>query len=289
MKKVLPYLQILFSAVLLAFVYYVFIVTNNFAPAGLNGIATMIQYKTGFSISYMSLLINIPLSVLAYFLVQKDFAVKTFLFSVVYSAAFLLLQNSDLTFIQYNALGHDTIYPVILSGVLGGAVYGTCFRNNASTGGTDVISRYINKVRPETNFFVVTFLLNGVVAISSIFVYSEGVLNYKPMALCILYCFLSSFVGNLLLKTTKTAYKFTVITPHKDALVEEITKSLHHGCTELDVTGSYTGSKRTMLICVVNKHQLNDFQKILAKYPDTFSYFEVVSETYGNFKHIKPR
>ena len=289
MKKVLPYLQILFSAVLLAFVYYVFIITNNFAPAGLNGIATMIQYKTGFSISYMSLLINIPLSVLAYFLVQKDFAVKTFLFSVVYSAAFLLLQNSDLNFIQYNAEGHDTIYPVILSGVLGGAVYGTCFRNNASTGGTDVISRYINKVRPETNFFVVTFLLNGVVAISSIFVYSEGVLNYKPMALCILYCFLSSFVGNLLLKTTKTAYKFTVITAHKEELVAEIGARLHHGCTEVDVTGSYTGSKRTMLICVVNKHQLNDFQKILAKYPDTFSYFEVVSETYGNFKHIKPR
>ena len=289
MKKVLPYLQILFSAVLLAFVYYVFIITNNFAPAGLNGIATMIQYKTGFSISYMSLLINIPLSVLAYFLVQKDFAVKTFLFSVVYSAAFLLLQNSDLNFIQYNAEGHDTIYPVILSGVLGGAVYGTCFRNNASTGGTDVISRYINKVRPETNFFVVTFLLNGVVAISSIFVYSEGVLNYKPMALCILYCFLSSFVGNLLLKTTKTAYKFTVITAHKEELVAEIGARLHHGCTEVDVTGSYTGSKRTMLICVVNKHQLHDFQNILAKYPDTFSYFEVVSETYGNFKHIKPR
>lgn len=289
MKKVLPYLQILFSAVLLAFVYYVFIITNSFAPAGLNGIATMIQYKTGFSISYMSLLINIPLSVLAYFFVQRDFAVKTFLFSVVYSVSFLLLQNSDLNFIQYNAEGHDTIYPVILSGVLGGAVYGTCFRNNASTGGTDVISRYINKVRPETNFFVVTFILNGIVAVSSIFVYSGGTLNYKPMALCILYCFLSSFVGNLLLKTTKTAYKFTVITPHKDALVEEITKSLHHGCTELDVTGAYTGSKRTMLICVVNKHQLHDFQNILAKYPDTFSYFEVISETYGNFKHIKPR
>ena len=289
MKKILPYLQIVFSAVLLAFVYYVFIITNNFAPAGLNGIATMIQYKTGFSISYMSLLINIPLSVLAYFLVQKDFAVKTFLFSVVYSAAFLLLQNSDLTFIQYNAFGDETIYPVILSGVLGGAVYGTCFRNNASTGGTDIISRYINKVRPETNFFVVTFLLNGIVAISSVFVYSEGALNYKPMALCILYCFLSSFVGNLLLKTTKTAYKFTVITPHREDLVAEINQRLHHGCTEVDVTGSYTGSKKVMLICVVNKHQLHDFQNILAKYPDTFSYFELVNETYGNFKYIKSR
>ena len=289
MKKVLPYLQILFSAVLLAFVYYVFIITNNFAPAGLNGIATMIQYKTGFSISYMSLLINVPLSVLAYFLVQKDFAVKTLLFSVVYSVSFLLLQNSSLDFIQYNALGHDRIYPVILSGVIGGAVYGTCFRNNASTGGTDVVSRYINKIRPDTNFFAVTFILNGIVAVSSIFVYSEGTLNYKPMALCILYCFLSSFVGNLLLKTTKTAYKFTVITPHNKALIAEITTKLHHGCTEMDVTGSYTGTKRTLLICVVNKHQLHDFQKILSKYPDTFSYFEVVNETYGNFKNIKAK
>ena len=289
MKKLLEYFNIFWAAVLLAFVYYIFIVTNNFAPAGLNGIATMIQYKPGFSISYRSLLINVPLSVLAYFLVQKDFAVKTLLFSVVYSVSFLLLQNSTLDFIQYNALGHDTIYPVILSGVIGGAVYGTCFRNNACTGGTDVISRYINKIRPDTNFFAVTFILNGIVAVSSIFVYSEGMLNYKPMALCILYCFLSSFVGNLLLKTTKTAYKFTVITPHNKALISEITTKLHHGCTEMDVTGSYTGTKRTLLICVVNKHQLHDFQKILSKYPDTFSFFEVVNETYGNFKNIKAK
>ena len=159
MKKAWGYIQIILSAILLAFVYYVFIITNSFAPAGLNGIATMIQYKTGFSISYMSLLINIPLSVLAYFLVQKDFAVKTFLFSVVYSAAFLLLQNSDLNFIQYNALGHDTIYPVILSGVCAGVVYGVCFRSNASTGGTDIISRHITRIKPSVNFFIVIFII----------------------------------------------------------------------------------------------------------------------------------
>lgn len=287
MKKCLEYFNIFLAAVLLAFVYYIFIVTNNFAPAGLNGIATMIQYKTGFSISYMSLLINIPLSILAYFLVQKDFAIKTLLFSLVYSFAFLFLQNSSLSFIQYNALGHDTIYPVILSGVLAGAVYGVCFRHNASTGGTDIISRYVNKLRPDTNFFVVTFALNAIVAISSIFVYSESNLNYKPMALCILYCFISTFVGNLLLKTTKTAYKFTVITTHEDEFVEEIIQKLHHGCTKIDAIGTYTGTQNSVLICIVNKHQLNDFQKIVSKYDNTFSYFEVVNETYGNFKHIR--
>ena len=287
MKKSFGYLNIILVAILLAFNYYVFIVTNNFAPAGLNGIATMIQYKTGFSISYMSLLINLPLSIVAYFLVQKDFAVKTLLFSIVYSFSFLLLQSSDLSFIQYNALGHDTIYPVILSGVTSGAVYGVCFRNNACTGGTDIISRYINKRRPDTNFFVVTFTLNAIVAIASVFVYSGNNLNYKPMALCIIYCFVSTFVGNLLLKTTKTAYKFTIITTHKDEFISEIAQNLHHGCTQIDAVGTFTGTEKAVLICVINKHQLNDFQKIVAKYDNTFSYFEVVNETYGNFKKIK--
>ena len=287
MKKLWSFAAIVPAAVLLAFVYYIFIVTNNFAPAGLNGIATMIQYKTGFSISYMSLLINIPLSALAYFLVQKNFALKTLLFSVVYSLSFLLLQRLGWTNIQYNALGHDTIYPVILSGVLSGVVYGVCFRNNGSTGGTDVVSRYINKVRPDTNFFAVTFTLNGLVAIASVFVYSEGALNYKPAALCIIYCFISAFVGNFMLKSTKTAYKFTIITSHKEELAREITHKLHHGCTELDAVGSYTGDKKAVLICIINKHQLNDFQKILARFNDTFSYFETVNETYGNFKQIK--
>ena len=275
------------AAVLLAFNYYIFIITNNFAPAGLNGIATMIQYKTGFSISYMSLLINIPLSIAAYFLVHKKFAVKTLLFSVVYSVSFLILQSSNLTSIQYNTQGHDTIYPVVLSGVISGVVYGICFRNNASTGGTDVISRYINKAKPDTNFFIVTFILNALVAVVSLFVYSEGDLNYKPVALCIIYCFISTFVGNQLLKSTKTAYKFTVITTQKEELVKELNEKLHHGCTVVSAVGAYTGEPKTLIICVINKHQLNDFQKVISGYSGTFAYFEMVNETYGNFQHVK--
>ena len=286
-KNITAYLYIILSAVLLAFNYHIFIVTNHFAPAGLNGIATMIQYKTGFSISYMSLLINIPLSVLAYFLVQKEFAVKTLLFSVVYSFSFLLLQNSGLESIQYNAQGHDTIYPVILSGVISGFVYGTCFRNNASTGGTDIISRYINKVKPGTNFFIVTFLLNTVVAITSLFVYAENSVDYKPVALCITYCFISTFVGNQILKGSKTAYKFTIITTHPEEICRDITTILQHSATRISAVGAYTTEEKAVLLCVVNKHQLKDFENIIARYDGTFSFYELINETYGNFKYIK--
>lgn len=286
-KNVLSYMFVIAAAILLALNYHIFIVKNSFAPAGLNGIATMVQYKTGFSISYMSLLINIPLSVFAYFLVEKGFALKTLTFSLVYSFAFLLLQNLGLEFIQYNAQGHDTIYPVIISGVVSGVVYGTCFKNNSSTGGTDVVSRYINKVNPDTNFFIVTFTLNAIVAIVSLFVYAESSVDYKPVALCITYCFISTFVGNQMLKGSKTAYKFTIITTHADAITKDITANLRHSATKLEAIGTYTNTERSVLLCVVNKHQLNDFHNIIAKYDETFAFYEVVNETYGNFKHIK--
>ena len=286
-KQIFSYVYIILCAVLLALNYYIFIIENSFAPAGLNGIATMIQYKTGFSISYMSLIINIPLSIFAFFFIQKNFAIKTLLFSLVYSFSFLFLQNLNFEAIQYNALGHDTIYPVIISGVISGIVYGVCFKNNACTGGTDVLSRYINKKRPNTNFFIVTFILNAFVAIISLFVYSEGSLDYKPVALCITYCFISVFVGNQILTGTKIAYKFTIITNHSDKIVEDIKASLKHSATKIDVMGAYTNSDKVLLICVVNKHQLNDMQDILSKYDNTFSFYEVANETFGNFKHIK--
>lgn len=288
LKSIISYLSIITMALLLAVNYHLFIVENHFAPAGLNGIATMVQYKTGFSISYMSLLINVPLCILAYFLVDRPFAVKTLVFSLVYSSAYLMLQGSDTAFLQYNADGHDTIFPVIISGVISGFVYGICLKYNASTGGTDIVSRYINKVKPETNFFLVTFALNACVAIISLFVYSDGgAAQYKPVALCITYCFISNFVGNYIIKGTKTAYKFTIITTHEAEISAEISQKLRHSATKVDAIGTYTGGKRSVLICVVNKHQLVDFKNIIAAYPDTFAFYELVGETYGNFKHIK--
>ena len=275
-------------ALLLAINYHIFITENQFAPAGLNGLATMIQYKTGFSISYMSLLINIPLCALAYFLVEKEYSVKTLVFTLVYSFGYLYLQKLGLASIQYNAQGHDTIFPAIISGVITGFVSGLCLKNNASTGGMDLISKYINKVNPNANFFMVTFVLNAVIAGISLFVYSDqGFLNYKPVALCITYCFVSNFVGNYIIKGSKTAYKFTVITTHPDEICQEITHVLKHGATKLDAQGAYTNASKSVLLCVVNKHQLTDFKKIIDKYPETFSFYEVVNETYGNFKHVR--
>lgn len=292
-KTFATYVKIVLIAVLLAFNYQLFIVENGFAPAGINGIATMVQYKTGFSIAYMAILINVPLCVFAYFLVDKAFAKKSLCFCLVYSGVFLVLQKLGLEEFQYDAQGHDTIFPVILSGVISGVVYGTCFRLNSSTGGTDIVSKYISKRNPTLNFFWVTFSLNAVVAAISFFVYAERgelgeyIFDYKPVCLCIVYCFISSFIGSYIIRGTKSAYRFTVITSHAEEISREITEVLRHSSTLISGVGSFSHDKKDVLICVVNKHQLVDFQNMLKKYDDTFSFSELVNETYGNFRHIK--
>lgn len=292
-KKLGSYLFIILAAILLAFNYQLFIVKNDFAPAGINGIATMIQYKTGFSIGYMALIINVPLCIFAFFFVNRDFAKKSLLFCLVYSFIYLYIQKIEFSSFQYDAGGHDTIFPVIISGTISGLVYGICARYNASTGGTDIVSKYISIKNPYLNFFWVMLTLNAIVAIISFFVYAKpdesGTLSYdyKPVCLCIIYCFISTFIGNIIIQGSKQAYKFTVITSHADEISEEVLHTLHHGATKINALGAYQNQKKDVLICVVNKHQIVDFQNILKKYDNTFSFLESVSNTFGNFAKVK--
>ncbi len=290
-RSIFEYFAICGMAIVFALMYQLFVVPNKFAPAGINGIATMVQYKLGFSIGYFSLIINVPLCIYAYFCVNKEFALRSLAFCLAYSLSYLLFQQLDLSAIVYDTDGHDTVFPCLIAGLIGGGVYGICFRLNASTGGTDIVSKGISKKKPTLNFFWITFALNAVVAVVSLFIYGSGEggfsIDYKPACLCVLYCFLSSFLGNRILQGYKVAYKFLIVSPHTDKIEQEIIERLQHSATRVNGKGIYSEDDKEVLICVVNKHQIVDFKNILRKYPDTFTMIETVSETVGNFKKIK--
>ena len=73
-RHVLEYVLVFFMGILMALNYQIFILHNAFAPAGINGIATMIQYLFSFSIGYSSLIINIPLALIAFLFVDRHFS-----------------------------------------------------------------------------------------------------------------------------------------------------------------------------------------------------------------------
>ncbi len=298
LKKRLPeYLLIILGGIVTAFNYHLFIVENQFAPAGINGIATMVQYKLGFSIGYMSLLINVPLCILAYCLRHRAFAIRSFIFTLSYSFSYLLLGRVDLGAFVYRAEGIDTILPTIVAGTIAGAVYGITFRAGGSSGGTDIISHIISKKYPRFNFFWVTFVINVAVAMASYFVYAEidpetGALMYqfKPVVLCILYSFMASEIGSLILQASKSAVKFEIVTTHAAEIAAEMDRKINRSTTLLHGEGMHTHSGRDVLICIVNHHEEAIVAEIIRSYDNTFAYVEPVTRVVGRFyQHKTPR
>ena len=62
--------------------------------------------------------------------------------------------------------------------------------------------------------------------------------------------------------------------------------NIKHGVTKISASGVFSEDEKTLLICVVNKHQLMDFKNIIDSFDNTFSFCETVNETFGNFKRI---
>lgn len=262
--------------------YELFVFPNSFAPAGINGLTTMIQYLFHINIGYLSLLINLPLILLAWTKLDPDFARKSLVFVLVFSAVTLVLGRMDLSGIAYDT-GSSAILGPVAAGVISGAVYGVVLRQNGSTGGTDIIAAWVRKKRPEASLVWVIFVLNASVAVLSFFVYGW---QFEPVILCLLYCYLSSRISDGILKGVKSALKFEVVTREPEALSRRLLQELHHGVTVLQGEGMYSETPRAVLICVVNRHQIVRFQEILSEFPDAFAYVSTVNETLGNFKKV---
>ena len=169
------------------------------------------------------------------------------------------------------------------AGVVSGAVYGWVIRQNGSTGGTDIVAAWVRKKHPEASLVWLIFSLNAAVAVLSFFVYG---CQFEPVILCLIYCYLSSSISDTILKGGKSAMKFEVVTRQPEELSRQLMQQLRHGVTVLQAEGMYSETPRSLLICVVNRHQVVRFQEILARFPDTFACVSSVNETWGNFKHV---
>ena len=276
-----------FLALAMALSYKLFIFPNNFAPSGVGGIATMIQYLFKFNAGYLNLLINIPLLIIAWKLVDREFVIKTALFTLCFSGFLMLFDHLGLDFSKFayhTDTGTSTILAPVAAAVVNGAMFGISLRIHGCCGGTDIVSFIIRHYRPEFNVTWIGFSLNVVIAAVSYFVYG---FKFEPVICCILYVFVMTVIGNSVVRGSQSALKFEIITQHPEELAADLMQELKHGVTLLSAEGAYTHEQKSLVICIVNKHQIADIQAIIGKYPGSFAYITQVSETLGNFRKIK--
>ncbi len=271
---VLVPIMILISGFLRSVCVQVFTLPFDFAPGGSTGIATMVEYKTGFSSGWTTLIVNVPLLILAWIFLDKWFAVKSGCAILIASAGMLLMKQFD--FPTY--AGGEPVLAAAASGVLGGVGLALMLRAGGSTGGSDIVAMFIQRRFSATNVAWFIYAIDAVIVFVSAFVYQNGL---TPILMSLVEMFCLSMISDVISSGFKTALKFEIITHDPEPLAQDIIQKLGRGVTCAPVTGMYSHDEKSMLICVIRKHQLSEFNKILKNYPDTFAYVTNTREVMG--------
>ena len=282
LKKAVSYLMVILIALMMALNYQLFVFPNSFAPAGLNGIFTMIQHVLGFKLSYTSIILNVPLAILVYFTVSKPYALRSLTYTLAFSGFLMLFDQVDLSRFVYSTTVSTLLGPAVAGLITGfGGYY--MHRVGACYGGTEFIAKLIHKKKPSFNLFTIIFMLNVAVAVASYFVYDYKI---EPVLLCIIYSYASSSVRDNMNQKHNSALRCEIITDAPEALGREILETLHHGATVMQAKGLYTGEEKTVLVSIVNPSQVTELTKVVARYPGSFVTVGPVNTVMGNFKRL---
>lgn len=269
------------AALISAFGMYYFVEPAEFAPAGLDGVATMIAKLLGTSPAWFILALNVPLIAVAWFVLKKRYVIYTLIFTFTASGAMLLLELFEVQ--QFISAG-DGLMAAIFSGALFGVRTGIMMRIGASSGGIDVIAGMITKKHPYLNIEnIITLICYGIIG-ASYFVYDQQI---SSVLLSAVQMFVFERAIAMLLKESRNAIEVKIITKHPESLRDDIILNLKHGATIVGSRGMYTDEESSVIISVINIRQIPEFFDILKKYPDTFAYYGEISGVSGNFRWKK--
>lgn len=270
---------LLIASLLSAIAQYSFVAPNNFARGGIAGIAVILNHiYPKLYLGLFNILVNIPLLIVSWIFLSRRFCLTTTGFIVLSSIMMIVMEAIDAT--AGGALRYVETGTPILSAVFGGAIIGVSFammtRIGGSQGGTDIIAAIIQKKRPDVGVSWFIFIMDSTVVLASYFVY-----DMTAVLLALVLTFMISIVGDKFIQGGKAAIKVEIVTRHANEICAEIFEKIGRGVTVLDGVGMFTGKPVKVVVCVVRRREVGEIQRIVKRYPDSFSYIMPANEVYG--------
>lgn len=263
------YLIVTFACIIMALNINYFFLGNKLAEGGVAGISLIIHYLSDIDIGYLYFILNIPLIILAYLFIGKNFLVKT-LFATLVLSIFLKV------FGNFRGPFNDVLLAAIFAGAINGIAVGIVFYAGGSTGGIDIIAKIINKyygISIGKILLIADFIILSMVA----FMFGKLIFMYTFISLLV-----SAKMVDMVQDGIHSAKGVVIITSKPEELRKRIIEDVHRGLTLINAKGAYSRKEVTMLYCIIGKYQLIKVKNIVREVdPSAFMIVNQVHEVIG--------
>ncbi len=252
---------------------YMFVVPANIAPGGASGIALMVNFVTGLPVGTLTLVLNVPLLILAWFYLSKKFAVSTAITTAVCS---FVLDFVVPLFIPVYA--GDRLLCSLYGGVLVGAGMALIFIAGSTTGGTDILGYILQKKRPHMSIGRALMIVDGIILAASIFVFG----NIEAALFGLISLYVQTKVIDAIIYGGEVGSMATIVTSNPDEITEKVISELDRTATLLPAKGAYSRKDTNVLLCTVRKSQFSRLKKLVYDAdPNAFVMVTDTSEVFG--------
>ncbi|MDO4814630.1 MAG: YitT family protein [Gemella sp.] len=253
-KLVKELILISLGCAIYAFAFTHFIMPSKMAEGGGTGIALLIYYMTGLKASIGTLLVNIPLFILGYKLLNK----KTMIYTLygIFMITFWIA-----TFEQYQIpidLGGDRLLAALFGGIMAGAGLAVVFLNGGSTGGVDILAIIINKYY-KMPIGMAIYVLDAIIIFGTLLVVKE----FPPILYTLIYIYVLAKVLDYLLEGGLPGKAVMIISPKIEEISSKISDEMERGMTFLKGEGSYTRKDMNIGYCVVSLKEIKEIKEII--------------------------
>ena len=254
------YIGLITACIIMSVGLNMFLVPHTIAPGGLSGLSVVISKLTGFSVSNILFTISTPLLLFSVKILGKKDAIKTFIGMAILTI--MLKITEPLSAVTPT---DNTLLAAISGAILLGISLGILFRIDASTGGTDIIAKILNK-------YLKLDMGKSMQVVDMIVVVLGGItFGWEKGMYSLLIVFMNGFIIDKVIAGFNNCKEMHIMSCKNDEIKAFIMNDINRGCTIVPAKGAYSGQETEMIYCVVNRKQFIDIRKFIREIdPEAF-------------------
>ena len=254
LRVIFKYGMIALGCAIYAFGFQFFCYPNAITTGGVVGVAMILNQLTGLPVGVLTILMNIPLFIIAWRHFGLDFLIGS-LAGMGLSSVMV-----DLFAVFGFAATDDTLLAALIGGVIKGIGMGMVYYVGATTGGMDIVIKLLRRRISFINFGTLMLLIDAVI----ITAYALILGRYESAMYSLVAMYTTTKMIDLALYGIDNACLCYIISDQSKVLTQEIVSGrLRRGVTILEGRGAFSGEKREVLMCAVKRPQLGELKRVV--------------------------